>query len=199
MKSESGHAGNYLRGHGVREAAVYHEPMNADSRSLAPSENHAGSLLREWREARRLSQLDLALDVGVSARHSSYVETGKSQPSRELLARLADALDMPLRERNALCIAAGFAPQLPRDRVDHARDGADRARHRMHPPASGALSCDRDESSLGRAAGERRRQSRSSAAEAAVAPKHGNVMRQVFDPEGHASGAWATGTKSRAI
>ncbi|HEV8579411.1 MAG TPA: helix-turn-helix transcriptional regulator [Thermoanaerobaculia bacterium] len=69
-----------------------------------------GSLLREWRAARRLSQLDLALDAGVSARHLSCVETGKSQPSRDVIARLADALDMPLREHNALLVAAGYAP-----------------------------------------------------------------------------------------
>jgi transcriptional regulator with XRE-family HTH domain len=70
-----------------------------------------GVLLREWRAARRLSQLDLSLDTGVSTRHLSCVETGKAQPSRETLARLADALDMPLRERNALLLAAGYAPQ----------------------------------------------------------------------------------------
>ena len=72
-----------------------------------------GALLREWRAARRLSQLDLALDAGVSPRHLSCVETGKSQPSREMVARLADALDMPLRERNAMLVAAGFAPRYP--------------------------------------------------------------------------------------
>ncbi|NZA26343.1 helix-turn-helix transcriptional regulator [Luteimonas sp. SJ-92] len=72
-----------------------------------------GALLREWRAARRLSQLDLALEVGVSARHLSCVETGKAQPGRELVARLADTLDMPLRERNALMVAAGYAPRYP--------------------------------------------------------------------------------------
>lgn len=72
---------------------------------------HVGSLLREWRAARRVSQLDLALEAGVSARHISFVETGKAQPSREMIARLADTLDMPLRERNALLIAAGYAPR----------------------------------------------------------------------------------------
>lgn len=72
-----------------------------------------GSLLREWRAARRLSQMDLALDAGVSARHLSYVETGKAQPSRDMIARLADTLDMPLRERNAMLVAAGYAPKYP--------------------------------------------------------------------------------------
>lgn len=70
-----------------------------------------GALLREWRAARRLSQLDLALDVGVSARHLSCVENGKSQPSRDMVTRLADVLEMPLRERNALLMAAGYAPR----------------------------------------------------------------------------------------
>lgn len=71
---------------------------------------HIGQLLREWRGMRRLSQLDLALEANVSARHLSYVETGKAQPSRDMVTRLADVLDMPLRERNALLIAAGYAP-----------------------------------------------------------------------------------------
>jgi len=73
--------------------------------------SHAGTLLREWRTSRRLSQLDLALEANVSPRHLSCVETGKSQPSREMIARLADALSMPLRERNALLVAAGYAPK----------------------------------------------------------------------------------------
>ena len=72
-----------------------------------------GRLLREWRISRRLSQLDLALDANISARHLSCVETGKAQASRELVLRLADALDVPLRERNALLVAAGFAPRYP--------------------------------------------------------------------------------------
>jgi len=81
--------------------------------NVAAPASAVGGLLREWRASRRLSQLDLALEAGVSARHLSCVETGKSQPSREMLARLADALNMPLRERNALLVAAGFAPKYP--------------------------------------------------------------------------------------
>lgn len=79
---------------------------------------HVGALLREWRSARRLSQLDLALEAGVSSRHLSYVETGKAQPSREMISRLADALDVPLRERNALLIAAGYAPRYRETSLD---------------------------------------------------------------------------------
>ena len=70
----------------------------------------AGELLREWRNRRRMSQLDLALEAGVSARHLSFVETGRSQPSREMVLTLAEHLQVPLREQNALLLAAGFAP-----------------------------------------------------------------------------------------
>ncbi|ORV50600.1 MmyB family transcriptional regulator [Mycobacterium europaeum] len=77
--------------------------------------NHAavGVLLREWRERRRVSQLDLSLSVGVSARHLSFVETGRSRPSPEMVLALAEGLDVPLRERNTLLLAAGFAPRYP--------------------------------------------------------------------------------------
>jgi transcriptional regulator with XRE-family HTH domain len=69
-----------------------------------------GDLLREWRAARRVSQLDLALAADVSPRHLSYVETGKAQPSRELIDRLAEALQVSMRDRNALLMSAGYAP-----------------------------------------------------------------------------------------
>lgn len=69
-----------------------------------------GDLLRAWRRRRSLSQLELALEAEVSARHLSFLETGRSQPSREMVIRLAEELDIPLRERNALLLAAGYAP-----------------------------------------------------------------------------------------
>jgi len=78
-------------------------------RALPPAAD-VGALLRHWRTARRLSQLELALDADISSRHLSYVETGRSRPSREMVLRLADVLDIPLRERNTLLVAAGFAP-----------------------------------------------------------------------------------------
>ncbi len=84
----------------------------------SPSAVPVGVLLREWRAARRLSQLDLALEAEVSARHLSYVETGKARPSRDMVARLADTLEMPLRERNALLMAAGYAPEYPETALD---------------------------------------------------------------------------------
>jgi transcriptional regulator with XRE-family HTH domain len=69
-----------------------------------------GVLLRRWRAVRHLSQLDLALDAGISTRHLSCMETGRAQPSREMVQRLAEALQVPLRERNALLLTAGYAP-----------------------------------------------------------------------------------------
>ena len=76
----------------------------------AAAPTRVGPLLREWRQRRRLSQLDLALEAGVSARHLSFVETGRSRPSAELLMQLAEHLDVPLRDRNQLLLAAGYAP-----------------------------------------------------------------------------------------
>ncbi|MBL8378693.1 MAG: helix-turn-helix transcriptional regulator [Burkholderiales bacterium] len=85
-------------------------PANQTDRQPAPAARSVGDLLRSWRARRRASQLDLATDAGISPRHMSFVETGRSQPSRELVLRLAERLQMPLRERNALLHAAGFAP-----------------------------------------------------------------------------------------
>ena len=72
-----------------------------------------GALLREWRERRRLTQLELALDAGVSARHLSFVETGRSKPGREMLLRVLERLEVPFREQNRLLLAAGHAPAFP--------------------------------------------------------------------------------------
>src|SRR6476469_6087039 len=69
-----------------------------------------GPLLRDWRRRRRLSQLDLALEAGVSARHVSFVETGRARPSAEMVLHLAQELEVPLRERTRLLLAAGYAP-----------------------------------------------------------------------------------------
>jgi transcriptional regulator with XRE-family HTH domain len=70
-----------------------------------------GPLLRDWRQRRRMSQMELALEAGVSTRHLSFVETGRSRPSAEMVLHLADRLEVPLRERNELLLAAGFAPR----------------------------------------------------------------------------------------
>ena len=85
-----------------------------------------GTHIREWRQRRRMTQLDLALEAEISARHLSFVETGKAQPSRDMVLNLCDRLDVPLRERNTLLLAAGFAPVFPQrplsdPAVKHAR------------------------------------------------------------------------------
>jgi transcriptional regulator with XRE-family HTH domain len=90
---------------------------------VMPRSPGAGELLRTWRQRRRLSQLDLALDAEVSPRHLSFVETGRSNPSRELLMHLAEQLQVPLRERNALLLAAGYAPLYPQRPLDDAAMG----------------------------------------------------------------------------
>lgn len=77
-----------------------------------------GDLLREWRERRRLSQLDLAYEAEISQRHLSFLEIGRSQPSREMILRLAEQLEIPLRERNVLLTAAGFAAVFPERPLD---------------------------------------------------------------------------------
>src|SRR5215467_2024508 len=77
-----------------------------------------GTLLRDWRHRRRRSQLDLALDAGVSARHLSFVETGRSKPSPEMVLNLAEQLEVPLRDRNHLLLAAGYAPRFGERSLD---------------------------------------------------------------------------------
>ncbi|NMO01750.1 helix-turn-helix transcriptional regulator [Gordonia sp. TBRC 11910] len=77
-----------------------------------------GALVREWRQRRRLTQLELALDAGVSARHLSFVETGRSKPGRDMLLRLGERLELPLRERNRLLLTAGHAPAFPEHLFD---------------------------------------------------------------------------------
>jgi transcriptional regulator with XRE-family HTH domain len=77
-----------------------------------------GGKLREWRLRRRMTQLELALDAGVSARHLSFVETGRSHPGRDMLLRIAEELEVPYRERNELLLAAGHAPAFPERSLD---------------------------------------------------------------------------------
>ncbi|MEU4824270.1 helix-turn-helix transcriptional regulator [Actinomadura sp. NPDC023710] len=105
-----------------------------------------GELLRQWRHRRRLSQLDLAIAADISARHVSLVETGKSNPSAAMVLRLADQLDVPLRDRNRLLLAAGFAPRyaerpLDDDALSAARNAVERVL-RAHEPYP-ALAFDR--------------------------------------------------------
>jgi transcriptional regulator with XRE-family HTH domain len=84
----------------------------------ADKDKGVGPLLRAWRERRRVSQLELALRADSSARHISFIETGRSRPSEEMVLRLAEHLDIPVRERNALLLAAGYAPHYPETPLD---------------------------------------------------------------------------------
>src|SRR2546430_15937891 len=86
-----------------------------------------GELLRDWRERRRLSQLELALQAEVSTRHLSFIETGRSRPSSQMILRLSEQLDVPLRERNQLLLAGGFAPAYGQTALDSPRLSAVRA------------------------------------------------------------------------
>jgi transcriptional regulator with XRE-family HTH domain len=88
--------------------------MSATAASLPT----VGEMLREWRQRRRLSQLELALEAGVSSRHLSFVETGRSRPSAEMVLHLAEELEVPLRDRNTLLLAAGFAPRFVQSPLD---------------------------------------------------------------------------------
>jgi transcriptional regulator with XRE-family HTH domain len=103
-----------------------------------------GDLLRGWRERRRMSQLDLAYDAEISQKHLSFVELGRSQPSREMVLRLAEQLDIPLRERNILLAAAGFAAVFPERSLDDqsltaARRAVDLILDRLEPNPSFAV------------------------------------------------------------
>lgn len=144
--------------------------------------NQIGPLLREWRTARRLSQLDLALNAEVSARHLSYVETGKAQPSRDMISRLANVLDLPLRERNALLLAAGFAPTFRESALTAAemapvRRALDLMLEHQNPYPAFVMTRHWDVVMANRALLAIFNQLKPGG------PKHGNILRQVFDPD----------------
>ncbi|WP_445283610.1 helix-turn-helix domain-containing protein [Streptomyces sp. DSM 118148] len=101
------------------------------SAATSADKGQVGRLLRSWRERRRVSQLELALRADSSARHISFIETGRSRPSEEMVLRLAEHLQVPVRERNALLLAAGYAPHYPETPLDDPaldalRDGMER-------------------------------------------------------------------------
>lgn len=102
---------DYPAGNGAGPADRLSSIMTRQGRSI-------GDHLRDWRLRRRRSQLDLALDAGISSRHLSFLETGRARPSREMVLRLAERLDVPLRQRNALLLAAGYAPTFPERDLD---------------------------------------------------------------------------------
>ncbi|MCF2127217.1 helix-turn-helix transcriptional regulator [Strepomyces sp. STD 3.1] len=98
--------------------------MTAPTSGTVSATQGVGPLLRAWRERRRVSQLELALRAESSARHISFVETGRSRPSEEMVLRLAEHLDVPVRERNALLLAAGYAPHYSETPLDDPALGA---------------------------------------------------------------------------
>ena len=120
--------------------------LAVSSPAAASTPRSFGEHLRQWRLRRRMSQLDLAGEADISTRHLSFVETGRSAPSREMVLRLAERLDIPLRERNALLVAAGYAPMYRERPLDDpalsaAREAVQRilAAHEPYP----ALAVDR--------------------------------------------------------
>ncbi|MDN7452054.1 helix-turn-helix domain-containing protein [Burkholderia cenocepacia] len=166
----------------MNSTATLHSPSPSAGRASG-----IGPLLRTWRQRRRLSQMALALDAEVSARHLSFVESGRAQPSREMVLHLAERLDVPLRERNALLVAAGFAP-LFRERP-FADPQLDAARHaveavlRGHEPYP-ALAVDRHWTLL---AANRMLGALVAQADPALLQPPVNVLRLSLHPDGLAS------------
>lgn len=118
-------------------------PMPTTTTAATGPQPAVGDILRRWRSRRRRSQLDLALDVGVSTRHLSCIETGRARPSPAMLDALAGALDVPLRERNHLLLAAGYAPRYAERTLDDAgmhqvRSALERLLH-AHAPNPGLV------------------------------------------------------------
>jgi transcriptional regulator with XRE-family HTH domain len=120
--------------------------MNGEASATELVPGGVGELLRWWRESRHVTQLELALQANASVRHISFVETGKAAPSQDMLVRLASVLDVPLRDRNVLLQAAGYAPVYRETRLDHPRMRHVRAALELilgqHEPRS-AIACDR--------------------------------------------------------
>src|SRR5262245_45320763 len=148
-------------------------------------DNRIGTMLREWRTVRSKSQLDLALQANVSARHLSFIETGRARPSRDMVLQLAHALDVPLRERNALLSAAGFTAVYRQTKLDAPDLGPVRkaidlllAQHEPHP----AVVLDRLWNIVRTNDGALRLFSRLIDLHNVPAPA--NVLRLMFDPEG---------------
>ncbi|MBO9710871.1 MAG: helix-turn-helix domain-containing protein [Caulobacter sp.] len=158
--------------------------MTAHAQTLdAASERPAiGVLLREWRAARRMSQLDLAYEADVSSRHLGFIETGRAQASREVVSRLARALSLPLREHNALLLAAGYAPHygeraLAAPGMGHLAQAIDLILRHQEPYPAFVIS--RHFDVLG--ANEAAVRVNAFLMEGRQSP-HANLLRQVFDP-----------------
>jgi len=155
----------------------------SDATKARSTDTPIGTLLREWRTVRRISQLELALEAGMSARHLSCVETGKAQASRATIARLADALGVPLRERNSLLLASGYAPKysestLATPELGRMRQAIDLILHHQEPYPAFVINRRWDVLGANQAAARinqllmNGRKSR-----------HTNLLHQVFDPD----------------
>ena len=156
------------------------------SPAAVETESQFGRLLREWRVRRRVSQLDLAVEAGVSSRHVSFIETGRSQPSREMILMLARVLDVPLRDRNDLLTAAGFAAMyratdLDAPALEQARRALDFMLRQQEPYP--AIVVDRHWTIL-KANGGAARLVELFTDPAAAAEWGGNAMRLMFHPGG---------------
>lgn len=108
---------------GKRTRLGYQTGMSTNH-TTSPTAPTAGALIREWRTRRRMSQLDLALEAEISQRHLSFVESGRSTPSRDMVLHLAEQLEVPLRERNRILLAAGYAPGFAERPLDDPSMGA---------------------------------------------------------------------------
>jgi transcriptional regulator with XRE-family HTH domain len=163
------------RGHQIRRVA-----------RAVESESAFGQLLREWRSRRRVSQLDLAVEADVSSRHVSFIETGRAKPSREMVLMLARVLDMPLRDRNELLIAAGYAAvyhatDLDAPALEQARRAVDFMLRQQEPYP--AIAVDRSWAIL-KANGGAVRLVDAFADPSAASEWGGNAMRLMFHPRG---------------
>jgi transcriptional regulator with XRE-family HTH domain len=153
------------------------------SNRAAPVRRPFGLLLKEWRHRRRKSQLTVALEAEISPRHLSFVESGRSVPSRDMVHRLTETLDVPLRERNALLVAAGYAPIYPEGALESSeliqiRQALTRLLDHQEPYPAVVLDRQWNVLQANRAA------PRLFAHFVEPAPEPGNLLRTMFDPAG---------------
>jgi transcriptional regulator with XRE-family HTH domain len=159
--------------------------MRTTTSDIETAPNSAGVILRQWRNIRGKTQLDLSFDAGISQKHISFVESGRSIPSRQTLLDLAQALDVPLRERNELLTAAGYAALYPNQALDvHAMNSINKALQRMlrqHEPFP-AIVLDRHWNVL--MTNDAAPRLFACFVDLAARPTPRNLLHLMFDPEG---------------
>lgn len=180
---------NYLRGNGARASPAVDCGHPTRRNDMTTQTDHSpgelGRILKAWRGMRGLSQIELSLDTGVSQRHLSFIESGRSAPTRQTLMIVADGLNMPFRERNQLLLAAGYAPIYAEESWDaasfaivrHALEGM-LAQHEPFP----ALVMDRYWNVV--MANESAKQMLGSFVDLDRWPRPRNILQLIFDPEG---------------